>query len=299
MTAIWVDTDLGFDDLWAILLLRHLRVPVAGISLVAGNASLGRVVANALGAMKAYGFDFAVWRGADRPLVRTPETAERVLGPRGMMSRGRHLPDVSGQDVPAGAVAALCDWVAARASHEPCEVLALGPLTNLATLVTDAPQTTRQITRLVWMGGSNGPGNHSARAEFNALADPEAARIVTEAGLPMEVVDLMVCRQVTFGPQDLPRTDSLTADLLGGYLDIALSRRRSAMAIYDPLAALVAARPSGFGVTPGDIQVDTTPGESYGQTRFVPRADSRTRLVVAPPQGAAKQCLEALRERPT
>ena len=93
MSTFWVDTDFGFDDLWALLVLRHLGAQVAGISLVAGNAPLARVVSNAMGARQAYGIDAPIYAGADRPLVRDAETAERILGPRGMQSRGQHLPD--------------------------------------------------------------------------------------------------------------------------------------------------------------------------------------------------------------
>ena len=72
MTKLWVDTDFGFDDLWALLLLRHLGVELAGISLTAGNAPLPRVIANARGAQTVYGFDAPLFAGADRPMVRKP-----------------------------------------------------------------------------------------------------------------------------------------------------------------------------------------------------------------------------------
>ena len=92
MSAIWVDTDFGFDDLWALLVLRHFGVAVAGVSLVAGNTPLPRVVANAMGACAAYGLKWPLWQGAAKPLKRTQETAERILGPEGMRSRGAKLP---------------------------------------------------------------------------------------------------------------------------------------------------------------------------------------------------------------
>ena len=85
------------------------------------------------------------------------------------------------------------------------------------------------------------------------MADPEAAAIVANAGLALDVVDLMFCRTVTFGPDDIPQSDPLTSDLLGGYLDIALTRGRSQMAIYDPNAALVACRPKAFANLPCDM----------------------------------------------
>ena len=174
------------------------------------------------------------------------------------------------------------------------EILALGPLTNIAQLIFKAPVAAQKITRLVWMGGSNGPGNHSARAEFNALADPEAADVVTDAGLPLEVADLTICRQVSFGPDDLPAMDALSADLLGGYLDIGLSRGRAGMSIYDPVAALIYARPDLFDSSPVDMTVSVTPDDSYGETRFAPAALGKTRLVTTCHADAARICLDCL-----
>jgi inosine-uridine nucleoside N-ribohydrolase len=299
MTKLWVDTDFGFDDLWALLLLRHNDIQIAGISLVAGNTPLKQVEKNALGAAQAYGFEIQIWSGADLPLKRNPETAERILGPRGMQSRGLHLPEIDKRDVQPGAISALATWLYSAHANAPREVLALGPLTNIAKLVRIEPEAAHKISRLIWMGGSDGPGNHTAAAEFNALADPDAVQIVADAGIPMDVVDLMVCRQVTFGMDDLPDTDDLSADLLGGYLDIGLSRGRSGMAIYDPTAAMAAINPSFFDFEPRRLEVTITSGETCGATRFIPAVDTRTRLAVRPQSGLAKMCLDAFSKEQT
>ncbi len=323
MTGVWVDTDFGFDDLWALLVLRHLRCPVAGVSLVAGNAPLHRVTANAMGARLAYGFDWPLWQGADRPLVRAPETAQRILGPSGMRSRGAALPVPDAAPPPTGAVGALRNWLMSDLTA-PRTVLALGPLTNIAALIQQAPEAANRITRLVWMGGSAGRGNHTPFAEFNALADAEALACVTganvmassglgrpvtatsvtgsgigetcaqTAGLPMDIVDLEFCRKVTFGPDDLPETDALTRDLLGGYLDIALERGRPGMAIYDPLAALAIAAPQDMTFAPCTVTVSIRPDESYGATTMSPAQTSTTRLATGPREDLAQKCLAAL-----
>jgi inosine-uridine nucleoside N-ribohydrolase len=294
MTGIWVDTDFGFDDLWALLVLRHLGGTVAGISLVAGNAPLSRVISNAVGAKQAYGFDAPIYAGAARPLVREPETAERVLSARGMLSRGQHLLDVTVERSLPPAAGGLRQWLGSGPDGAPRVVLAIGPLTNIAEIVRTAPELTQKITRLIWMGGSDGPGNHSPEAEFNALADPEAAAVVAQSGLPLEVIDLMVCRKVLFGPDDLPQSDDLTSDLLGGYLDIALTRGRTKMAIYDPIAALVAMQPDAFEYRRCAMTVSVTPDATYGKTTFGASTEGQTRLVVGPSADAMQTCLAAL-----
>lgn len=294
MNTFWVDTDFGFDDLWALLVLRHLGGQVAGISLVAGNAPLTQVISNASGARQAYGFDAPIYIGADRPLLRTTETAERILGPRGMLSRGQYLPAGSGEVEAKDANTALKAWLNSAKGTERRDILAIGPLTNIARLVQDAPDLAASITRIVWMGGSNGAGNHSAQAEFNALADPEAAAIVAGAGIQMDVVDLMFCRTITFGADHLIDGDALTSDLLGGYLDIALNRGRSHMAIYDPVAALVACQPEAFAFERCDMSVSTTADETYGKTTFKQNETGSTRRVVGTTLDAVKACLDSL-----
>ncbi|MCC5958352.1 MAG: nucleoside hydrolase [Rhodobacteraceae bacterium] len=294
--TVWVDTDLGFDDLWALLFLQRAGASLAGISLVAGNAELPQVVSNAQGAVHAYGLDAPLYRGADRPLLRAQETAARILGADGMQTRGRRLPVGDVPLSPLSAVDALAAWL--HDTQPPRQVLALGPLTNLAHLVQRHPDAAARITRLVWMGGSNGPGNHSPAAEFNALADPEALACVLGAELPLEVIDLMLCRTVTFGPQDMPDTDPLTHDLLGGYLDIGLSRGRGHMAIYDPVAALAMLHPSLFGFARTRMDVSTTPDASYGATAFTPDPEGPVQLATTThSDDIAQLCLGALERK--
>jgi inosine-uridine nucleoside N-ribohydrolase len=294
VSPLWIDTDFGFDDLWALLVLRHLGANVAGISLVAGNAPLTQVISNALGARQAYGFDAPIYEGTDRPLVRDLETAERILGPRGMLSRGQYLPDGHGETEPQDANTALKTWLSSAKDTEQRDILAIGPLTNIARIVQETPDLAAKITRIIWMGGSDGAGNHSAQAEFNALADPEAAAIVAGASLQLDVVDLMFCRTITFGAGHLPDCDDLTSGLLGGYLDIALDRGRPHMAIYDPVAALVACQPHAFIYENCDMDVSTIANETYGKTTFTPNNNGSTRRVVGTTLDAVNACLSAL-----
>ena len=290
--GIWVDTDFGFDDLWALLLLRHKTCPIAGVSLVAGNTSLAQVSRNAMGARVAYGFDYSMWQGANGPLNRKADTAEHILGSTGMRSRGQQLPDCTSSP-PKGAIEALRDWLLSD-DGLPRTVLALGPLTNIAHLLQQWPDLAGRITRLVWMGGSAGRGNHTPAAEFNAVADAEALAVVLDADVAFDVVDLEFCRSVTFSASDMPETDTLTSDLLGGYLDIGLSRGRAGMAIYDPVAAMAIAEPGSMTFSPCKISVSTKSDESYGATLIEENGSSATRYATAAKADLAAICLAAL-----
>ncbi len=293
MTQVWVDTDFGFDDLWALLILRHYQCQIAGVSLVAGNAPLAQVCRNSLGAKQAYGFDWPLWRGEAQPLCRPAETAERILGSTGLCSRGRQLPQNAPGHIGDCAVSALIKWLRDDTKAQR-DILALGPLTNIARALQQAPDLAPRISRLVWMGGSAGAGNHTPYAEFNAFADPEALDCVVAHGVMLDVVDLQFCRQHMFREDDMPNVDPLTADLLGGYLDIALSRGRDAMAIYDPLAALAIAVPDYIVFTPQTMCVATEVNDTYGATHFTPVGLSPTRLATGADRDLAHLCLAAL-----
>ena len=54
--GLWVDTDFGFDDLWALLVLEAGGIDIDGVSLVAGNSQLEQVCKNAFGAFHHFGF---------------------------------------------------------------------------------------------------------------------------------------------------------------------------------------------------------------------------------------------------
>jgi len=245
--GIWIDTDMGFDDIAAILVVAHSDLVIDGVSLVSGNAPLSHVQANAAGAAAVFKWTFPIHTGRELPVLRKLETAQSILGQTGIPTTGRSLPPAD--PLPASdAFIALCEWLAD--GNGPKRILALGPLTNIAALALARPDLAARIDDLTWMGGGVTAGNHTASAEFNAFADPEALAIVLAHDLPLRMIDLDICRKVLAWPADVARIREiagekaqLIADLLEGYVNIAISRGRPAMAIYDPTAAAIFVEP--------------------------------------------------------
>jgi purine nucleosidase len=123
------------------------------------------------------------------------------------------------------------------------------------------------------MGGGAGAGNHTASAEFNAYADPEAVAIVLGQGLPLRMVDLEFCRRILCRPEDAEHLRTLgggnadlLADLFGGYIAIATSRGRPAMALYDPAAAAAFIRPDLVTFRPAGIAMELAGTLTRGRT---------------------------------
>jgi purine nucleosidase len=275
MMTVWVDTDFGFDDLWALLLLASQKRQPAGISLVAGNTDLGQVCENAARAVHLFGLSSPLYRGADTPLSGQVIRATDILGATGMRAIGPGLPAVELPQQWPDAMTGLCRWLKEPGSEGKI-CIALGPLTNLASLAEMDPVAYGRLARIIWMGGSNGPGNHSPFAEFNAMADPVALARIASLPVPLQIVDLSLCRQVTISDTDITgirkaghgaRAD-IFGNLLAGYLDIAHHRGRSSMAIYDPLAVLSYLRPALFGFAACTVSVATNQTDQFGKTDF-------------------------------
>jgi len=259
--GLWIDTDMGVDDLFAVL-LAHKHTTIDGLSLSFGNAPLPQVASNAAAAKAVFGWPFGISQGAGRGVLGALETAQNILGATGMPSRGATLPRVEAT-FPA-AVPALAHWLEGQRN---ARILALGPLTNIATLALCRPDLLSNIGRITWMGGAIGAGNHTASAEFNAFADPEALAIVLSRAVPLTMVDLDICRRVQITETDVAAvTHPLLRDLLGGYLDIALNRGRASMALYDPVAAAALLRPDLFCAAPVALTVELTGQHTRGRT---------------------------------
>lgn len=269
---VWIDTDLGFDDLAAVLTVTQAPGwTVDGMSLVAGNAPLDVVIDNALRAAACFGWLFPIHAGCAQPLVGELVTAQNILGDDAMASAGRSLPKARASLAPDEAVQALSKHIERAA--EPVTVLALGPLTNLARLVQARPELAPRIGLLMWMGGSAGPGNHTAAAEFNAGVDPESIQVVLDAGLPLRMVGLDACRQVRVHARDADAlraigTDraQLLADLLLGYVRIASPDGSLPMALYDPTAAAALVAPASMAFRDAHVVAECTGRHTRGMT---------------------------------
>ncbi len=108
--GVWIDTDMGFDDIAAIVTVMDAGLEVDGISLVFGNTPLDQVRRNAAGAATAFGWRVPLHSGLGRPVMGHMETAEAILGSTGIPTIGLTVPQ--DQPQPEGdAFAALCDWL--------------------------------------------------------------------------------------------------------------------------------------------------------------------------------------------
>ena len=188
--TLLIDTDTASDDAVALIMaLRSPEVRVAAITVVAGNVPVTQATGNALFTVEMCGADAPVYSGAEAPLFRKLETADWFHGADGLGDHGYKPAKL--RAVQGHAVDALIQTVR---DHPGIEIVTLGPLTNLAMAVLREPKLAASVKRCVVMGGA--PccvGNVTPAAEFNIWVDPEAARIVFQSGLPLEMVGWQLC----------------------------------------------------------------------------------------------------------
>lgn len=185
--AFILDTDTAQDDCVAILLgVLDPAADLRAITMVAGNVGFDQQVSNAMMTLSVAGVlgQYPVYLGCQRPMVRPWVSAENVHGD----GAGGLSMDMTGVE-PEGEHAV--DALLRLTVESPGElnIVAIGPLTNIAMAVVKDPTFPARVAHLFIMGGSNNArGNITAAAEFNFYVDPDAAKIVFAAGFDITVV---------------------------------------------------------------------------------------------------------------
>lgn len=193
---IIIDTDPGQDDAIALLLaVASPELELLGVTTVAGNVPLALTARNARQVLELAGRrDVPVCAGADAPLGGLPlVTAEHVHGDTGL--NGVDLPEPT---VPLDARHAVDFIVQTLREREAGTVTLcpLGPLTNIALALRQAPDIAPRIRRIVLMGGGFFEGgNVTPAAEFNLYVDPQAAHEVFASGVPITMAPLDVTHE--------------------------------------------------------------------------------------------------------
>ena len=241
-----IDTDPGLDDAVAILFaLASDRFEVLGLTTVAGNIGLDRTIRNAGGLLAVMGRgDVPVIAGASAALMRDNIDAIVVHGDDGLRGVTLPPPSVPHQDNAVG-------WMARTLLDAPSgsiDILALGPLTNIARLVSEHPQAAGRIGHLIAMGGTiEEPGNAGPGSEFNFASDPEATAVVLRSDIRTTIVPLDVTRKVRVDRDFVealrgsPAGDT-AAEILLAYLQ---DDRRS-RPLHDPCVMMLALSPQLF-----------------------------------------------------
>ncbi|MCB0193272.1 MAG: nucleoside hydrolase [Anaerolineae bacterium] len=250
-----VDTDGGIDDAVALLMvLAHSNTTLEAVTTVFGNVPLAQAIQNVKTILDvAQAPPVSIYKGCDQPLLRYQTLdAKDIHGDDGL---GGASQAESERPMEAEHAALALIQLAEQYSGQ-IDLLTLGPLTNLALAVRLEPRIFRYFNRIVLMAGAvDIRGNTSAAAEFNIMADPEAAHIVFDAFQKSYIQPQLISWETTLAHPLTPEgwTRMIEGETpvarLVQHMDIHLNERRL---LYkepnvlwpDPLAAAVLCEPN-------------------------------------------------------
>jgi inosine-uridine nucleoside N-ribohydrolase len=103
-------------------------------------------------------------------------------------------------------------------SEPHIELVAVGPMTNVAMALERDPSLAGRIERLTIMGGhlrrvGYGGKEFAPGVDYNLCSDPQAARVVLGAGIPTRLVTADVTLQTWLGDADVRRLEESTLAL--------------------------------------------------------------------------------------
>jgi len=265
---IILDVDTGADDAVAIIIAGHSpSVELAAITVTHGNAPLPVTLDNTLRTIQAGKMEnIPVFAGADRPLIAMPietKSFQRAVLP---------LPSTNLQAQNQHAVRFLIEYYMGPEGPHTA-YLPVGPQTNLALALQLEPSLAKRIPRIVTMGGAYIEGNTTPSAEFNIFADPEAASIVFNSGIPITMVGLEVTAQAFLTGKEVTRMREIhtpwaeaVAILTEREIKIFETSGRKGAQIFDACAVAAIIDPAIIETRPMRVDIELTGEFTRGRT---------------------------------
>lgn len=270
---IIIDCDPGHDDAMAILwALASPQLELRAVTTVAGNQTIEKVTNNAIKVLtKAGRLDIPVAMGAKAPLIRKLVVGGEVVhGSSGL--EGPALPECGFAPSKLTALELLIQTL--EEAKEKITLIPIGPLTNIATLLIVRPDLKEKIERLSIMGGGAYMGNWTPAAEYNIWADPEAAKVVFNAGLPIIMAGLDVTHKayITREENEELRAQGNELSVFAAELIDYFSRYHYEVegfpgcTMHDPTAVAALLYPEIFTSITCNVDVETTGELTTGMT---------------------------------
>jgi purine nucleosidase len=254
------DTDIGtdVDDIIALaFLLGSPEISLEGVTTVYADVELRARMVQKFLQLRGVS-NVPVHVGVGRPLLALEPVFWMGHEGVGLLSDDDSLPANAG----AHAVDFLIDHILANPGE--ITLLAVGPLTNVATAIIREPRFASSLKRLVIMGGCIVTSVCDwGVAEHNIRCDPEAANIVFASGAPIELVPLDVTLRATI---DQSGVEKIRARNSPYHLALAdqiarfpmFADRGGETFLHDPLAAMAVLWPELLTWEPYHVQVELT-----------------------------------------
>lgn len=236
MLNLVLDLDTGIDDAIALTIAaKDERINLLGVTCTYGNVTVDESTFNTLSLLSLLNRDdVPVYKGNDRSLLASttyvPHEAGRKI--HGKNGTGSIVLKESKREIESiGAVSFLSSLMKER---DDITIITTGPMTNLATTLTNSPSLLDWKGKIIFMGGAlTVIGNVNHFSEANIYKDPEAAKIIVESGLDVTMIGLDVTEKTRLYRKDAEKwkkkgskAGKILGSMLDYYLDNTLKRMK-------------------------------------------------------------------------
>lgn len=249
---ILLDTDIGsdIDDAFALaLIIKSPELDLVGVTTVSGDTQArARLAAKML------------WEAGRREVpVAAGEPGKPLPSEQTRWAHGFSSPQLRPQKA--------VDFLEGQLMRRPGELtlVAIGPLTNIGSLLARHPDVRGKIKRIVLMGGSVArgyDGDPNSTQEYNIASDPAAAQAVFSSGVPILMVPLDVTAMLQLDATGRQRIFSRPSPLSRALSALYRLWGHPTPTLFDPMAIAMLIEPSLCETRTLAIEVD-----SKGYTR--------------------------------
>ena len=282
MHTLILDTDIGtdVDDALALaVLLGSNEVDLLGITTVYGDTHLRSTIAMHI--CQLVKRNIQTFAGQSQPI------SGREVWMSG--SEGKNYKNLeSFKPESKSAVEYLIQTV--NASPHAIEIIAIGPLTNIASAINASPDFVKNVKRLWIMGGDF----TQSKVEHNFKCDTTAARIVLESQIPISILDLPNSQKTIIRSPEIARikdAPNLGPLLYSEIMSWIQPRNQDWTIPHDPIAALAMIAPEYFDASlKGQVSIDDD-GKSFWKES---PSGNVTLLTPNDPEKAVERMLELI-----
>jgi len=248
MHKVILDTDIGtdVDDALALAaLMGSKEVDLIGITTVYGDVRLRSAIAMHLCSL------------VNREIPTFAGEGKTISGREVWVSGSEgknyeNLASVTPQ------ITSAVDFLVNAVVSQPksIDVIAIGPLTNIARAIQSNQDFEKKVKRVWIMGGDF----TQSRVEHNFKCDVDAARIVLESNIPISILDLPSSQKTIIRMEEIEqiRNAPVFGALLYSEIMSWIEPRNQDWTIpHDPIAALALLAPAFFETSPaGHVTID-------------------------------------------
>jgi inosine-uridine nucleoside N-ribohydrolase len=301
-----IDTDPGVDDMMALVLaLVSPEIRVEGLTIVMGNNNdqdlLAKNACLALNITSQADGSIPVVTGASKPLER-PYGGQSGIEVHGTNALGNapYPAPFTEENLSLAPLEhkhqSAAHFLSSHCAENQGEItiIALGPLTNVASAILLDKELSNNVKRVILMGGTvDGRGNITPAAEANVHNDPEAAKLVFQTFGDITMVGLNATRQMSLSEEF--RKELSLGSRVGEYFKAITEHYckvirgwKGEPVINDATAILAALRPDLFEFslccidveTKGDLTVGATIADWTGHWHKTRKAQTRVAMKV-------------------